>query len=107
MSVSGFDHSYLHSPDSGKYLDLAAGLSVSGEVGHSVEELAGSAERANNVEIDSLHQIANEVAAGETLDMMSAGQTIGELRWAVPVHPTVSELIPTLLLGLAPAAKVG
>lgn len=40
------------------------------------------------------------------LDMMSAGQTIDELRWAVPIHPTVSELIPTLLLGLATAAKV-
>lgn len=37
------------------------------------------------------------------LDMMSADQPIDELRWAVPIHPTVSELIPTLLLGLAPA----
>lgn len=36
------------------------------------------------------------------LDMMSADQTIDQLRWAVPIHPTVSELIPTLLLGLAP-----
>lgn len=35
------------------------------------------------------------------LDMMSAGQTIEALRWAVPIHPTVSELIPTLLLDLA------
>jgi hypothetical protein len=24
------------------------------------------------------------------------------LRWAVPIHPTVAELIPTLLEGLAP-----
>jgi pyruvate/2-oxoglutarate dehydrogenase complex dihydrolipoamide dehydrogenase (E3) component len=37
------------------------------------------------------------------LDMMSADQTIDELRWAVPIHPTVSELVPTLLLDLAPA----
>lgn len=36
------------------------------------------------------------------LDMMSAGRPIDELRWAVPIHPTVSELIPTLLLELAP-----
>ncbi|HUD92240.1 FAD-containing oxidoreductase [Sphingobium sp.] len=36
------------------------------------------------------------------LDMMHAGQTIDTLRWAVPIHPTVSELIPTLLLDLAP-----
>lgn len=36
------------------------------------------------------------------LDMMSAGQPIEQLRWAVPIHPTVSELIPTLLLDLQP-----
>ncbi|MBO9669116.1 MAG: FAD-containing oxidoreductase [Sphingobium sp.] len=34
------------------------------------------------------------------LDAMSAGEPLDTLRWAVPVHPTVSELIPTLLLGL-------
>jgi pyruvate/2-oxoglutarate dehydrogenase complex dihydrolipoamide dehydrogenase (E3) component len=37
------------------------------------------------------------------LDMMSADQPLDELRWAVPIHPTVSELIPTLLLDLRPA----
>jgi pyruvate/2-oxoglutarate dehydrogenase complex dihydrolipoamide dehydrogenase (E3) component len=36
------------------------------------------------------------------LDMMSADQPIAALRWAVPIHPTVSELIPTVLLGLKP-----
>jgi pyruvate/2-oxoglutarate dehydrogenase complex dihydrolipoamide dehydrogenase (E3) component len=35
------------------------------------------------------------------LDMMNADQPVSVLRWAVPIHPTVSELIPTLLLGLA------
>jgi pyruvate/2-oxoglutarate dehydrogenase complex dihydrolipoamide dehydrogenase (E3) component len=34
------------------------------------------------------------------LDMMNADQTIDTLRWAVPIHPTVSELIPTVLLDL-------
>ncbi len=34
------------------------------------------------------------------LDTMSANQPLDMLRWAVPVHPTVSELIPTLLVGL-------
>jgi len=38
------------------------------------------------------------------LNMMSADQTMDDLRWAVPVHPTVSELVPTLLLGLKPVA---
>ncbi len=36
------------------------------------------------------------------LDMMSADQPISALRWAVPVHPTVAELIPTLLVNLKP-----
>jgi pyruvate/2-oxoglutarate dehydrogenase complex dihydrolipoamide dehydrogenase (E3) component len=35
------------------------------------------------------------------LDMMNADQPIEALRWAVPIHPTVSELIPTLLQGLS------
>jgi len=38
------------------------------------------------------------------LDMMSADQPIAALRWAVPIHPTVSELIPTVLLDLKPEA---
>ena len=38
------------------------------------------------------------------LDMMHADQSLDTLRWAVPIHPTVSELIPTLLLDLKPAA---
>ena len=36
------------------------------------------------------------------LDMMNADQPIETLRWSVAIHPTVSELIPTLLLDLAP-----
>lgn len=35
------------------------------------------------------------------LDMMHARQPLDVLRWAVPIHPTVSELIPTVLLGLS------
>jgi pyruvate/2-oxoglutarate dehydrogenase complex dihydrolipoamide dehydrogenase (E3) component len=31
------------------------------------------------------------------LDMMNAGATYPVLQWAVPIHPTVSELIPTLI----------
>lgn len=36
------------------------------------------------------------------LDMMNADQPLNTLRWAVPIHPTVSELIPTVLLDLKP-----
>ncbi len=36
------------------------------------------------------------------LDMMNAGATYPVLQWAVPIHPTVSELIPTLLGDLKP-----
>jgi hypothetical protein len=35
--------------------------------------------------------------------MMNADQPLNALRWAVPIHPTVSELIPTVLLDLKPA----
>ena len=37
------------------------------------------------------------------LDIMHAGISLDVLRWAVPIHPTVSELIPTLLVDLKPA----
>jgi pyruvate/2-oxoglutarate dehydrogenase complex dihydrolipoamide dehydrogenase (E3) component len=37
------------------------------------------------------------------LDAVSAKMPYDQLRWAVPIHPTVSELIPTLLVGLQPA----
>lgn len=36
------------------------------------------------------------------LDMMNADASIDTLQWAVPVHPTVSELIPTVVGNLAP-----
>ncbi len=37
------------------------------------------------------------------LDMMNADVDYRTLQWAVPIHPTVSELIPTLLGDLKPA----
>jgi pyruvate/2-oxoglutarate dehydrogenase complex dihydrolipoamide dehydrogenase (E3) component len=37
------------------------------------------------------------------LDAMNASVPYATLQWAVPIHPTVSELIPTLLGGLSPA----
>ncbi|TBY50222.1 FAD-containing oxidoreductase [Rhizobium leguminosarum] len=36
------------------------------------------------------------------IDAMNAGTTYPALQWAVPIHPTVSELIPTLLGDLKP-----
>lgn len=46
----------------------------------------------------------DEVVHG-LLDMMNVGATVDQLRWAVPIHPTVSELIPTLILDLALADR--
>ena len=37
------------------------------------------------------------------IDIMNAGVTYDVLQWAVPIHPTVSELIPTLLGDLKPS----
>lgn len=44
----------------------------------------------------------DEVVHG-ILDMMNADQPLSTLQWAVPIHPTVSELIPTLVGDLRPA----
>ncbi len=48
--------------------------------------------------------VGGDEAIHGILDMMHADQPVSALRWAVPIHPTVSELIPTLLLDLAPPA---
>jgi pyruvate/2-oxoglutarate dehydrogenase complex dihydrolipoamide dehydrogenase (E3) component len=37
------------------------------------------------------------------VDMMNVGATIDQLAWSVPIHPTVSELIPTLVNEARPA----
>lgn len=37
------------------------------------------------------------------LDAINAGISWKRLQWAVPIHPTVSELIPTVLAGMKPA----
>jgi pyruvate/2-oxoglutarate dehydrogenase complex dihydrolipoamide dehydrogenase (E3) component len=44
----------------------------------------------------------DEVIHG-VLNMMNAGASYPTLQWAVPVHPTVSELIPTVLGDLKPS----
>jgi hypothetical protein len=38
------------------------------------------------------------------VDAMNAGTSYMGLRWAVPIHPTVSELIPTLIGEMKPVA---
>ena len=49
--------------------------------------------------------VGGDEAIHGILDMINADQPIEALRWAVPIHPTVSELIPTVLLDLKPAAS--
>jgi pyruvate/2-oxoglutarate dehydrogenase complex dihydrolipoamide dehydrogenase (E3) component len=46
--------------------------------------------------------VGGDEAIHGILDMMNAGLTYPAMRWAVPIHPTVSELIPTLLGDLEP-----
>jgi pyruvate/2-oxoglutarate dehydrogenase complex dihydrolipoamide dehydrogenase (E3) component len=46
--------------------------------------------------------ISGDEAIHGLLDIMSAQVPYPVLEWAVPIHPTVSELIPTLLRGLKP-----
>ncbi|MBY9063398.1 hypothetical protein K7957_10705 [Sphingomonas yunnanensis] len=47
-------------------------------------------------------RLSGDEAIHGVLDMMNAEQPIEQLRRAVPIHPTVPELIPTLLLDLEP-----
>ena len=46
--------------------------------------------------------VGGDEAIHGILDMMNAGATYPVLQWAVPIHPTVSELIPTVLGNLMP-----
>jgi pyruvate/2-oxoglutarate dehydrogenase complex dihydrolipoamide dehydrogenase (E3) component len=46
--------------------------------------------------------VGGDEAIHGILDMMHAGATFPVLQWAVPIHPTVSELIPTVLGELQP-----
>lgn len=44
--------------------------------------------------------IEGDEAIHGIIDAMNAGTRYTDLQWAVPIHPTVSEMIPTLLRGL-------
>jgi pyruvate/2-oxoglutarate dehydrogenase complex dihydrolipoamide dehydrogenase (E3) component len=52
----------------------------------------------------SILGVSGDEAIHGILDTINAKIPYDQLRWAVPIHPTVSELIPTLLLGLDPAS---
>ena len=47
--------------------------------------------------------MSGDEAIHGVLDLMHADQPYESLQWAVPIHPTVSELLPTLVGGLKPA----
>jgi pyruvate/2-oxoglutarate dehydrogenase complex dihydrolipoamide dehydrogenase (E3) component len=47
--------------------------------------------------------IGGDEAIHGILDMMNAGADYTTLQWAVPIHPTVSELIPTVIGDFKPA----
>ncbi|HTB68868.1 MAG TPA: FAD-containing oxidoreductase [Steroidobacteraceae bacterium] len=46
--------------------------------------------------------VGGDEAIHGVLDLMNADQPYTTLQWAVPIHPTVSELLPTLVNGLHP-----
>ncbi len=46
--------------------------------------------------------MVDEKPGNRSLDAMNARVKYPSLTWAVPIHPTVSELIPTLLRDLRP-----
>ena len=46
--------------------------------------------------------VSGDEAIHGLLDLMNADQPFDTLKWAVPIHPTVSELLPTLVGDLKP-----
>lgn len=48
--------------------------------------------------------VGGDEAIHGIIDMMNADATYPTLQWAVPIHPTVSELIPTVIGDLKPPA---
>jgi pyruvate/2-oxoglutarate dehydrogenase complex dihydrolipoamide dehydrogenase (E3) component len=48
--------------------------------------------------------VGGDEAIHGVIDLMNADQPYSTLQWAVPIHPTVSELLPTLVNGLQPLA---
>ncbi len=50
----------------------------------------------------SILGVSGDEAIHGILDAINAKTPYDELRWAVPIHPTVSELIPTVILDLKP-----
>jgi len=51
----------------------------------------------------SILGVGGDEAIHGIIDVMNADVPYPEVRWAVPIHPTVSELIPTVLGDLQPA----
>jgi len=66
------DSSYFDSIDSGHELHIVAPASVGGDVESSPGNLVGRTEITSDFEIDSSHQIARQIAMGETLDEVLA-----------------------------------
>jgi pyruvate/2-oxoglutarate dehydrogenase complex dihydrolipoamide dehydrogenase (E3) component len=50
----------------------------------------------------SILGVSGDEAIHGIVDLMNADQPYQTLQWAVPIHPTVSELLPTLVDGLRP-----
>jgi pyruvate/2-oxoglutarate dehydrogenase complex dihydrolipoamide dehydrogenase (E3) component len=50
----------------------------------------------------SILGVGGDEAIHGIIDAMSAGVPFQDLKWAVPIHPTVSELLPTLIGDLRP-----
>lgn len=55
----------------------------------------------------SILGISGDEAIHGLIDAVNAGTPYDVLQWSVPIHPTVSELIPTLLGSLAPDRPEG
>lgn len=49
--------------------------------------------------------VGGDEAIHAILNLVSIGATLDDLRWAVPIHPTVAELLPTLAQAVKPVGR--
>ena len=90
--------------------NILVGTRPMSRVGRAIEKGETSGFMKIIVDSDS-HKILGAAILGTggdeaihgVLDMMNAGATFDALRWAVPIHPTVSELWPTIIQEMKPA----
>ena len=96
MSSSPRPASQLHQ-SAGTRVEVAKSVSLDAELLEDGDEQAALRLPALRVLGAAVLGVTGDEVIHGILNMMNAGAAYPTLQWAVPIHPTVSELIPTVL----------